>query len=360
MSSWEWPRLSFAERGGRWTRATPGAKRGFTVSLLHSLGRQKAGSTGLRKDECSPCASLGPADWQCLRHVLQQSPPQIDPSHPHGIKYLYLQGNAITDIKADAFVNATDLRWLILDHNQITSGAVEKNVFEKLTALEKLHFSFNNLTEPVGPLAKTINEVKMIGNKLSKFPSNILSGAENLTLVDLHANQLTSEGIAGAFKGLKSLIYLDVSRNKLGKLPAGLPSSIEMLYADHNEISSIAKEYVQKLPQLQYLRIAHNKLADSGVPPGVFNVTNLIELDLSYNKLQKIPEVNENLENLYLQVNKITKFDVESFCKFLSPVNYSKLRHLRLDGNNLTRTSVPDEAIPCLRMASEVIVETEI
>lgn len=302
-------------------------------------------------EECE-CPVNFPSAMYCNNRHLKAIP-----MVPTGIKYLYLQDNDIKEIKAAAFVNATDLRWLILDNNQITSGAVEKSVFDKLKSLEKLYFNFNNLTEPVGPLAKTMNELKMMGNQMSKFPSGILSGLENLTLVDLQGNKLTTEGIAGAFKGLKSLIYLDVSKNKLGKLPTGLPGSIEMLYADHNDISSIPKEYMQKLPTLQYLRISHNKLADSGIPAGVFNVSNLIELDLSYNKLQNIPEVHENLENLYLQVNQINKFDVGSFCKIMGPVNYSKLRHLRLDGNNLTRTSVPDEAANCLRMATDVILE---
>ncbi|KAG9339900.1 hypothetical protein JZ751_022213 [Albula glossodonta] len=279
------------------------------------------------------------------------------PNIPHGIKYLYLHNNQIQDIKAAAFVNASDLRWLVLDNNHITSGAVEKGAFEHMKSLEKLYFSYNNLSEPVVPLSKSMVELKMIGNKLSKFPPGTLSGLENLTTVHLQENQLTTEGIVGAFKGLKSLIYLDVSQNKLVKMPSGLPSSLEVLYADYNDIGSVPKEYLMKLPVLQYLRISHNKLADSGIPAGVFNVSSLIELDLSFNKLKSIPEVNENLENLYLQVNQISKFEVGSFCKYIGITNFSKLKHLRLDGNNLTRTSVPNEAANCLRLASEVTVE---
>lgn len=246
-----------------------------------------------------------PADFRSAMYCNSRNLKSI-PVVPHGIKYVYLQDNNLKELKAASFVNATDLRWLILDRNQLTNGAVEKGVFDKLKNLEKLHINNNNLTEPLGPLAKTMNELKITGNKLSKFPAGMLSGLENLTLVDLHNDELTSDGIAGAFKGLKSLIYLDVSKNKLGKLPAGLPSSIEMLYVDYNDVSSIPKEFTNKLPRLQYLRIAHNKLADSGIPAGVFNVSNLIELDLSYNKLKTIPEVHENLENLYLQVNEIS------------------------------------------------------
>ncbi|KAG7454620.1 hypothetical protein MATL_G00261710 [Megalops atlanticus] len=279
------------------------------------------------------------------------------PVVPRGIKYLYLQNNNIEEIKAASFVNATDLRWLVLDNNHITNGGIEKAAFAKLVNLEKLFFSFNNLTEPVGPLAKSMTELKMMRNKLAKFPSGTLSGLENLTSVHLQENELTSDGIAGAFKGLKSLIYLDVSQNRLTKMPTGLPSSMEVLYADHNDIGSIPKDYLNKLPALQYLRVSHNKLQDSGIPAGVFNVSSLIELDLSFNRLQTIPEVHENLENLYLQVNLIKKFDVGSFCKFPGMLNYSKLKHLRLDGNNLTRTSVPFEAANCLRQATEVTVE---
>ncbi|XP_036376223.1 lumican-like [Megalops cyprinoides] len=279
------------------------------------------------------------------------------PVIPRGIKYLYLQNNNIEEIKAASFVNATDLLWLVLDNNQITNGAIEKAAFAKMVHLEKLFFSYNNLTEPVGPLAKSMTELKMIKNKLAKFPAGTLSGLENLTSVHLQENELTSDGIAGAFKGLKSLIYLDVSQNKLTKMPTGLPSSMEVLYADHNDIGSLPKDYLNKLPSLQYLRISHNKLQDSGIPAGVFNVSSLIELDLSFNRLQTIPEVHENLENLYLQVNLIKKFDVGSFCKFPGMLSYSKLKHLRLDGNNLTRTSVPFEAANCLRQATEVTVE---
>lgn len=109
-------------------------------------------------------------------------------------------------------------------------------------------------------------------------------------------------------------MLLDVSDNKLKKLPAGLPPSLMMLYADHNEIESIAAAYLAKLPALQYLRVSYNQLKDAGVPAGVFNVSSLVELDLSYNKLTAIPEVGENLEHLYLQVNEIASEYITLYC----------------------------------------------
>lgn len=228
------------------------------------------------------------------------------PFVPTGIKYLYLQNNFIEEIKSGVFDNATDLRWLVLDHNNITSDKIQSGTIDKLGKLEKLLFSYNKLSKPPKIGSKSLNELKFIDNKLTTFPSGILSGMENLTTIYLANNKLTSEGITGAFKGLKSLMLLDISGNKLKKLPAGMPASLLMLYADSNDIESIPGGYLAKLPELQYLRLSHNKLADSGLPAGVFNVTSLLELDLSFNKLQSIPEINEALEHLYLQVNQIS------------------------------------------------------
>lgn len=228
------------------------------------------------------------------------------PMVPTGIKYLYLQNNLIEELKAGIFDNVTDLRWLVLDNNQITNEKIAKGTIDKLDALEKLFFSYNQLTEPAVPPSKKLDEIKMMGNKLSKFPAGLLAGKDNLTVINLQENELTSDNIGGAFKGLKSLVCLDLTKNKLKKLPAGVPSGLEILYADFNEIDSISAGYLNKLPKLQYLRISHNNLLDSGIPAGVFNVTSLIELDLSFNKLQNIPEVSEMLEQLYLQANDIS------------------------------------------------------
>lgn len=239
------------------------------------------------------------------------------PIVPTGIKYLYLQDNNIEEVKPGVFDNATDLRWLVLDNNNITSDKIQAGTIDKLTKLEKLYFSHNKLTKPPGPLSKSLDELKLTNNQLSSFPSNTLSGMENLTTIHLSKNKLTTESITGAFKGLKSLLLLDVSENKLKKLPAGVPASLLMLYADNNDIDSIPSGYLAKLPNLQYLRVSHNKLVDSGIPAGVFNVSSLLELDLAFNKLKTIPEINESLEHLYLQVNEINS---KSFPNFILQV----------------------------------------
>lgn len=50
------------------------------------------------------------------------------PTVPSHVKYLYLQHNAITAVPDSALANATNLVWLMLHHNQLTSDAIGKKV----------------------------------------------------------------------------------------------------------------------------------------------------------------------------------------------------------------------------------------
>ncbi|XP_048357891.1 lumican [Sphaerodactylus townsendi] len=308
-------------------------------------------STAVCAPECN-CPVTYPSAMYCDDLKLKSLP--IVPS---GIKYLYVRNNMIEGIEDNAFDNVTDLEWLILDNNHLENSKIKGKVFTKLKSLKKLHINYNNLTEVVGPLPKTMDDLQFTHNKISKINPNILEGLVNLTVVHLQHNQLTEDSLSGVFKGLDSLLYLDLSYNKLSKLPLGLPPNILMLYFDNNDITNIPDEYFQGFKALQFLRLSHNKLTDSGIPGNAFNISTLVELDLSYNQLKSIPTVNEHLENYYLQVNQINKFPVSSFCKVVGALAYSRVRHLRLDANNLTRADLPQEMYNCLRMAAEISLE---
>ncbi|XP_067907276.1 lumican [Heterodontus francisci] len=295
--------------------------------------------------ECE-CPLNFPSAMYCNHRKLKEIPVV-----PAQIKYLYLHNNLLTGIPNSAFENATGLQWIILDNNQITNDNIGKNAFSKLKSLQRLYINSNNLTDVVRSLPKSLVELKLSSNMISKI-GNSFRGLENLTTLLLHENNLKDVG--GSLSGLKSLAYLDLSVNKLIKLPDDLPPALEMFYVDRNNIKSIPKDYFSKTKILQYLRMSHNEITDEGIPEKVFNITSLVELDLAFNELKSIPFVNENLENLYLQVNQIEKFTLNSFCRVTSPVDFSKIRHLRLDGNNIPRDSLPNDMILCLRVAGEV------
>lgn len=70
-------------------------------------------------------------------------------------------------------------------------------------------------------------------------------------------------------------------------------------------------------PKLQFVRLAHNKLTDRGIPPNTFNVSSLVELDLSHNKLEKIPTISKITSTFRLTrltVRKCLLFPFVIFC----------------------------------------------
>lgn len=91
----------------------------------------------------------------------------------------------------------------------------------------------------------------------------------------------------------------------LSQVPAPLPAYLHQLYLEYNAIDSIPEGFLSLFSQLQYFRMSHNLLTNKGIPANTFNVSGLVELDLSFNKLERIPSVSTTLQYLYLQANQI-------------------------------------------------------
>ncbi|XP_028260750.1 fibromodulin a [Parambassis ranga] len=276
------------------------------------------------------------------------------PTVPSRVKYLYLQNNAITAVPNSALVNATNLVWLMMHHNQLTSDRIDKKVFLKLEGLQRLYLHHNNLTSIPSNLPRSLRDLRVNHNNIEKVTPVELEGMDNLTILHLHDNAVTDVGTS--LKALKSLTLLDISGNELTKIPDGLPEHLHQLYLDYNSIDSVPEGFLGRFTQLQYVRMAHNQLTDKGIPSNTFNVTGLVELDLSFNKLERIPVVSTTLQHLYLQANQIKEFTLGSFCSVVDVTNFSKLLTLRLDGNEISRQDVPSESALCLRQATTLEV----
>lgn len=279
--------------------------------LSHLRGRRRHADWRAEDVDCPlecDCPSTYPTAMYCHSRNLQHVP--YVPSH---IKYVYLQRNQITGIQDGVFDNATNLVWVVLFHNQISSDKIGKNVFSKLKNLDRLLLDHNELTRVPPNLPKSLTELRLGHNKINKVLSSSFEGMTNLTNLQLQANVI--EDVGGVFKGLKSLTLLDMRKNKLRKIPDNLPERLQQFYLEFNNIESVPAGFLTMYPKLQFVRLAHNKLTDKGLPSNVFNISTLVELDLSFNKLEKIPVVSRNLENLYLQANKIKGMDTSLLLK---------------------------------------------
>lgn len=82
----------------------------------------QATAGGACPDECD-CPPSFPVAMYCDGRGLTAMP-----AIPSRVKYLYLQNNAITSVPNSAFVNATNLVWLMMHHNQLRSDAIGKKV----------------------------------------------------------------------------------------------------------------------------------------------------------------------------------------------------------------------------------------
>ncbi|XP_019942538.2 fibromodulin a [Paralichthys olivaceus] len=304
----------------------------------------QAGTSGDQCPEECDCPPTFPIAMYCDGRGLTAMP-----NVSAHIKYLYLQNNAITAVPESALANATSLVWLMMHHNQLTSEAIDKKVFLKLKGLERLYLQHNNLTSIPPNLPRSLRDLRISHNNIEKVSPADLEGMDNLTILYLHDNALTD--MSTSLKALTSLTLLDISGNKLTKVPEALPDHLHQLYLESNSIDSVPEDFLGSLTQLQYIRMANNQLTDKGIPPNTFNVTGLVELDLSFNKLERIPIVSTTLQHLYLQANQIKEFTLGSFCNIVDVTNFSKLQTLRLDGNEISRQDVPSESSMCLRLA---------
>lgn len=70
--------------------------------------------------------------------------------------------------------------------------------------------------------------------------------------------------------------------------------------------------------------------------------------------LSQIVSIGVNFISIFVS---FTEFDLSSFCKYITPSNFSQLRHLRLDANNITHSSMPVEYPTCLRRATDIMFE---
>ncbi|XP_067268636.1 fibromodulin [Pseudorasbora parva] len=296
--------------------------------------------------ECD-CHPTYPEAMYCNNRRLQHVP--FVPSH---IKYVYLQNNQITGIANAVFDNAPNLAWICMHSNKLSSDKIADKVFAKLPNLERLFLHNNNLSRVPQGLPRSLQDLHMNHNNISVVPVNSFRGMSNLTALHLQMNAI--EDLGNALEGLLSLTLLDLRGNRLKKIPESLPPKLSQLYLEYNRISSIPADFLSQRPELCFIRLSHNHLTNGGIPANAFNVSTLVELDLSFNKLERIPTISTSLENLYLQGNKIKEFSVSSFCRVVDTNNYSNLRVLRLEANEISAQDIPYEAALCLRLATNI------
>ncbi|XP_061570287.1 keratocan [Cololabis saira] len=285
------------------------------------------------------------------------------PNIPPHTWYLYLQNNLIETLPSSALKNATQLRWLNLNRNKITSEGVDAGVLGAMTHLAHLYMDDNLLSAVPSPLPASLEQLRLSRNRISKIPAGVFAGLEKLNLLDLQVNKLMDDAVTEvSLKGLSGLVQMNLAKNQLSSMPPGLPATTTQLFLDGNNIEKIPADYFKGLPKMAFLRLNHNKLESTGVPKDVFNVSSILDLQLSHNQLTEVPLIPSGLEHLYLDHNNIASVSGSNVCPVSieamddnSNESAPRLRYLRLDGNQIN-PPIPRDVILCFRLLRSIVI----
>lgn len=163
-------------------------------SVLSLRGRMDPSWFRAVNTQSCPSDCECPIQWPTALYCDSRGLTEMPPGLPPRTQYLFLQGNSLTRFSPDAFANATKLRWLFLDRNQLLSGGLDAGLFSGLTRLIHLFMNHNNLTEVPKGLPGSIRELRLAYNHIEKIYPGTFQNLQNLTLLLLQGNRLKVVG----------------------------------------------------------------------------------------------------------------------------------------------------------------------
>ncbi|XP_029969257.1 decorin [Salarias fasciatus] len=259
-----------------------------------------------------------PFRCQCHLRVIQCSDlglKSVPEDIPDDTTLLDLQNNKITEIKENDFKNLKGLHALILVNNKITT--IHAKALTPLTKLERLYLSKNLLKDMPANMPKSLQELRIHENEITKIKKANFQGMSNIIVMELGSNPLKSVGVeASAFGDLKRVSYIRIADTEITEIPKGLPASLSELHLDGNKISKVTAGSLKGLKNLAKLGLSYNEI--STVENGTLaNVPHLRELHLDNNALTSVPPGlpdHKYIQVVYLHANNIDAVGTEDFC----------------------------------------------
>ena len=259
---------------------------------------------------------------------------------------LVLRGNNISAIAGlDGHGNKLGLKGVDLSRNALRS--LQAASWRPLRLLDHLNVSGNQLTETayeevISSLPR-LQTLDISFNLLSALRDPSTGAGAHASLISLNVSHNVLESLSpGAFSGLSQLKELDLSHNRLGRLPASLfghrPSRLSRLRLSHNRIASIDAGALWATKNLHALLLDHNQLAQikafyfsSAAKLAVPNAGPFAPSIIPHHNAMNDTMVWLHLHTVDLSHNNISEIDPSIFHSTLALV-----RHIDLAFNRIT------------------------
>nr|KAF6379899.1 podocan [Myotis myotis] len=259
-----------------------------------------------------------------LRHVPKHLPPAL--------YKLHLKNNKLEKIPPGAFSELSNLRELYLQNNYLTDEGLDNETFWKLSSLEYLDLSSNNLSRVPAGLPRSLVLLHLEKNAIRSVDADVLTPIRSLEYLLLHSNQLRAHGIhPRAFQGLKRLHTVHLYNNALERVPSGLPRRVRTLMILHNQITGIGRDDFATTYFLEELNLSYNRITSPQVHRDAFRKLRLLRsLDMSGNRLHTLPPgLPRNVHVLKVKRNELAALARGALA------GMAQLRELYLTGNRL-------------------------
>ncbi|KAL4622969.1 leucine-rich repeat transmembrane protein FLRT1 [Arapaima gigas] len=166
----------------------------------------------------------------------------------------------------------------------------------------------------------------------------------------LQNNRINNGGLPTSLERRLTVRVVYLYDNELDDFPMHLPSSLRELHLQDNNIRSLPRSALARLPLLEKLHLDDNSISTVSIEDQAFaDNPRLRLLFLSRNHLSSIPSgLPSSLEELRLDDNRISTIPTHAFR------GLSSLRRLVLDGNLLANQRIADDTFSRLSNLTEL------
>ncbi|NXT53722.1 LRC32 protein, partial [Pluvianellus socialis] len=226
------------------------------------------------------------------------------------LEYLDMCFNQLETVSATALAQLPQLRSLLLgsnhlDHNYLANG----QAFHLLRNIEVLDLSANNLeSHMAGWYVSNLTRLRMLnlsGNKMTRLPAGIFWSMPRLSKLDL-SNNYIMEIEEGAFEALEELEVVNLALNSLHCISGFSLTQLRVLNLSHNALELFVSEEGAESYLLQVLDLSHNRLLYFPELPKAHYLTHL---NLSNNLIASLLPGSRHPGEFVLHYKEMARFN---------------------------------------------------